>query len=126
MSGVLALQGQYIAACWSPVAAPSASLAFWALVYRFHDQSALVWGKNAIMTCLEGLFGFVRVVPCYMGKGELSALQVASLFFNAVVRLFGLPDEVLYDRDPRFTADFWMHLWDTMGSRAVFNSAYHP
>ena len=30
-----------------------------------------------------------------MGKGELSAEQVATLFFNAVVRLFGLPDEVL-------------------------------
>ena len=60
-----------------------------------------------------------------MGKGELSAEQVANLFFNTVVRLFGLPDEVLHDRDPRFTADFWRHLWDTMGSRAVFSSAYH-
>ena len=78
------------------------------------------------MTCIEGLFGFVRVVPCYMGGGELSAEQVATLFFNAVVRLFGLPDEVLHDHDPRFTADFWRHWWDTMGSRAVYSSAYHP
>ena len=69
---------------------------------------------------------FVRVVPCCMGEGELSAKQVATLFFNAVVRLFGLPDEVLHDRDPRFTADFWRHLWDSLGSRAVFSSAYHP
>ena len=75
------------------------------------------------MTCIEELFGFVRIVPCYMNKEELSAEQVATLFFNAVVRLFGLPDEVLHDRDPQFTAYFWKHLWDTMGSRAVFNSA---
>ena len=54
-------------------------------------------GKNAIMTCIEGLFGFVRIIPCYMGKGELSTEQVAMLFFNAVVSLFGLPDEVLHD-----------------------------
>ena len=74
------------------------------------------------MTCIERLFGFVRVVPCYMGNGELSAKQVATLFFNAVVRLFGLADEVLHDHDPRFTADFWRHLCDTMGSRAVFSS----
>ena len=86
----------------------------------------LCGGKNAIMTCIEGLFGFVRVIPCYMGEGELSAEQVATLFFNAVVRLFGLPDEVLHDRDPRFTADFWRHLWDSLVSRAVFSSAYHP
>ena len=78
------------------------------------------------MTCIEGLFGFVRVVPCSMGEGELTAEQVALILFNAVVRLFGLPDEVPHDRVPRFTADFWRYLWDTMGSRAVFSSAYHP
>ena len=78
------------------------------------------------MTFIEGLFGFVRVVPCYMGEAELSAEQVATLFFNEVVRLFGLPNEVLHDHDPRFTADFWRHLWDTMVFRAVFSSAYHP
>ena len=33
LSGVLAIQGQYIATCWSPVAAPSAYQAFWPLVH---------------------------------------------------------------------------------------------
>ena len=42
-SGVLILK-EYIAACWSPVAAPSAYQAFWPLVNRFHNQSALLWG----------------------------------------------------------------------------------
>ena len=78
------------------------------------------------MTCIEGLFRFIRVVPCYRCEWELSAEQVAILFFNAVVRLFGLPDEVLHDRDPRFIADFWRHLWESLGSRAVLSSAYHP
>ena len=85
----------------------------------------LCGAKNAIMTCIEGLFGFVRIIPCYMGEGELCAEQVSMLFFNAVVRLFGLPDEVLHDRDPCFAADFWRHLWNNMGSRAVISSAYH-
>ena len=49
------------------------------------------------MTCFEGLLGFVRVVPCDMGEGELSAEQVTILFFNTVVRLFGLPYEVLHE-----------------------------
>ena len=47
------------------------------------------------MTCIKGLFGFVRIVSCYMGKGELLSEQVAMLFFCAVVRLSGLPDEAL-------------------------------
>ena len=83
-------------------------------------------GNNAVITCIVGLFGYIRLVPCFMGEGELSAEHVAQLFFNSAVCLFGLPDKVLHDRDPRFTADIWRHLWNSLGSRAVFSSAYHP
>ena len=83
-------------------------------------------GNNAVMTCIEGLLGYVHLTPCFMGEGELSAEHVAQLFFDSVVRVFGLPDEVLHDRDPRFTADFLRHLWDSLGSRAVFSTAYYP
>ena len=78
------------------------------------------------MTCIEWLLGYVRLIPCFMGEGKLSAEHVAQLFFDSVVRVFGLPDEVLHDRDPRFTANLWRLLWDSLGSRAVFFSAYHP
>ena len=77
------------------------------------------------MTCIEGLLGYVCLIPCFMGEGELSADHVAQLFFDSVVCIFGLPDEVLYDRDPRFIADFCRHLWDSLGSKAVFSSAYY-
>ena len=65
MSSVLTLKGQF--GRWS---------------IDFMTNLPLCGGKNAIMMCIEGLFGFVRVVPCYMGEGELSAEQVATLFFN--------------------------------------------
>ena len=52
----------------------------------------------------------MRLVPCFMGERELFAEQVVHLFFDNVVRTFRLPDEVLHDRDPRFTADFWSQL----------------
>ena len=74
-----------------------------------HNAKTLCNGNNAVVTCIEGLLGYVHLIPCFMG-GELSAEHVAQLFFESVVRVFGLPDEVLHDRDPRFTADFWRHL----------------
>ena len=61
-----------------------------------------------------------------LNTGEMSSEATAELFFEAVVRFYGLPDEALHDRDPRFTADFWRELWKLLGSRAVFSSAYHP
>ena len=51
----------------------------------------------------------------------MSSEATSKLFFEAVVRFYGLPDEVLHDRDPGFTADFWRELWKLLGSRAVFH-----
>ena len=43
---------------------------------------------------------------CFVGEGALSASSVAKLFFDNVVRFFGVPAEVTLDMDPRFTASF--------------------
>ena len=64
----------------------------------------------------------IRLTPCVLGAGEMSAEATSKLFFDGIVRHYGLPDEVLHDRDPRFT-DFWTSLWKVLGSRAVFSSA---
>ena len=42
-----------------------------------------------------------------MGEGALSASSVAKLFFENIVRLFGVPSVVNLDRGPRFTGSFW-------------------
>ena len=59
-----------------------------------------------MMTFIEGVLGYMSLVTCFVGEGKLSTEQVMHLFFENVVRTFCLPDEVLYDRDLRFTADF--------------------
>ena len=46
---------------------------------------------------------------------SLSASLVAKLFFDNVVRFFGVPTEVISERDPRFTAFFWWELWACLG-----------
>ena len=42
-----------------------------------------------------------------MGEGALRASLVAKLFFDNVVRFFGVPAEVILEREARFTASFW-------------------
>ena len=46
MSGVPALQGQHLVARWTPPTHTSTLQAIWTMVYRLHDQSALVWGEE--------------------------------------------------------------------------------
>ena len=45
-----------------------------------------------------------------MGEDKLSAAQVVKLLFENIVRFFGVPKELAYDRDPRFTAHLWREL----------------
>ena len=56
----------------------------------------------------------------------MSAPAIAKLFFEHVVRLYGVPHVVLHDRDPRFTAAFWKELWKILGYKMVFSLAFHP
>ena len=61
-----------------------------------------------------------------MGEGQLTTKEVATLFFNGVVRTYGLPRVVLHDRDPRFMSHFWKNLWALLGVRVVLSTAHHP
>ena len=108
----------------NPLAIPGRRFGHWSI--DFMTNLPLCNDFNAMLTCIESVLGYMRLVPCFMEEGELSAEQVAHLFFENVVRTIGLPDEVLHDKDPSFTADFWYQLWDNFGSHAVFSSACHP
>ena len=77
-------------------------------------------------TCIDHLSGLVCLTPCTHGAEEMSAAAMAKLFFNAVVRQFGLPDDIVHDRDAQFMADLWRELWTIMGTKMLFLSAYHP
>ena len=83
-------------------------------------------GCNAIYTVVDKLTKLVKLVPCFVGEGELSAPATAKLFFDHIVRSFGVPMTVIHDRDPRFTSSFWSALFELIGSRVVLSSAYHP
>ena len=64
-------------------------------------------GYNAIMTVVERLTKYTRFIPCTIGDNKLSAVAVAELFFTNIVRAFGIPREIISDRDRRFVSTFW-------------------
>ena len=48
-------------------------------------------GYNALMVIVDKFGKLNRLVPCRVGEGQLTALQVAQLFFDNWVRFFGVP-----------------------------------
>ena len=83
-------------------------------------------GYNALMVVLDKMGKLSRLVPCRAGENQLTAPEVAKLFFENWVRFFGAPKCVIHDRDVRFTVSFWKALWSIMGTCTLFSSAYHP
>ena len=83
-------------------------------------------GYNALLVCVDKFGTLCRLIPCRAGENELSAPDIAKLFFEYVVCLYGVPRVVLHDRDPRFTAAFWKELRKILGCKTVFSLAFHP
>src|SRR5262245_35378432 len=55
-----------------------------------------------------------------------TALQFAELFIKNIVRLHGLPDSIVSDRDSLFTSLFWKTLIENLGINRNISTAFHP
>ena len=53
---------------------------------------------------------FIAAPKCVTAEGT------AHLFFSNVVKYWGLPKDIVDDRDARFTSLFWIELLKIMGS----------
>jgi hypothetical protein len=64
-------------------------------------------GNDAIVVFVCKLTKMVH----YVATTNVTAPQLATLFMREVVRLHGVPEAILSDRDPRFIAHFWRAFW---------------
>jgi hypothetical protein len=82
-----------------------------------------VAGKSVILTVVDRLSKYAHFIP--LGH-PYTAESVARAFFGEIVRLHGLPESIVSDRDPVFTSAFWHSLFTASGSTLLLSSAFHP
>ena len=80
-------------------------------------------GKDAIVVFVCKLTKMVHYVAT---TTNVTAPELADIFLREVVRLHGVPESILSDRDPRFTAHFWRAFWTQLGTTLTMSTAYHP
>jgi len=51
---------------------------------------------------------------------------LAEVFLREIWRLHGLPQSIVSDRDPKFTAAYWSELMSRLGVKSRLSTAFHP
>ena len=81
----------------------------------------------------EGYNYLLVVINCFTSQVHLipmntcvTAKEVAWLFFIEIMRLHGVPESIVSDRDTKFTSIFWKELHRLMGTKLLMSTVFHP
>lgn len=80
-------------------------------------------GHNGLLVVVDRHSKMIRLAPT---EPETSAKHVAQLFHDHVYRTFGLPIDIVCDRDRIFMSQFWRGLLDKINVKIRPSSSYHP
>jgi len=79
---------------------------------------------DSIMVMVDhGLMKGVILTPCAKTLTEEGA---GKILLNHLYKRFGLPDSVITDRDPRFTARAFQELFKLLRIKSKLTTAFHP
>ena len=80
-------------------------------------------GYDSIMVVVDYLTKVAHLIPV---KKTFTASDIARIFIKEIFRLHGLPRRIVSDRDAKFTSNFWVSLFQGIGTQLNFSTAYHP
>ena len=69
------------------------------------------------------LTSMVHLIPM---KTTDTADELAGMYVREVVRLHGLPESIVSDRDSKFTSRFWKELHRLLGTKLLMSTSFHP
>jgi hypothetical protein len=102
---------------------PTPAGAWQDITMDFVEGLPLSEGANAILVVVDRFTKYAHFIPM---KHPFSAPQVARVFVDSVVKLHGMPKSIISDRGALFTSQFWRQLFQKLGTKLQFTTAYHP
>ncbi|CAN6679304.1 unnamed protein product [Malus baccata var. baccata] len=80
-------------------------------------------GYDGIWVIVDWLTKSTHFIPV---REKYSLSRLAKLFISKIVKYHGVPVDIFSDRDPRFTSKFWVAFQESLGTRLLYSTAYHP
>ena len=78
--------------------------------------------NDSIMVVVDKLSKESHFIPV---KTPHKATNNADIFMNEIFRLHGISKVISYDREPKFTGNFWKSLFKGLDTKLNFSTAYH-
>jgi hypothetical protein len=105
-----------------PVEAPTAPGQV--ITLDFLEVPKSLRGNNYILTMVDK---FTKLIKVRATTKEVDAAGAAELVLTTLLPTFArLPDSLISDRDTRFTAELWTHLWNYLGVGLRMTTAHRP
>jgi hypothetical protein len=79
--------------------------------------------NDSIMVVMENLINVSHVL---LVKTTHKVTNIADIYMKEIARPHGVPKEIMSNRDPKFTSNFWKGLFNGFGTNLNFNTTYHP
>ena len=75
------------------------------------------------MTVLETFKKFVHFIPI---KSTHKIANIAKIYMKGIAMLHGILKEIICNKDPKFTSNFWKNPFKGFGMNLNLNTTYHP
>ena len=89
----------------------------------FIPELPLSDGFNNILVIMDKLTKYAIFIPT---TTTITEVGTAELFFHNIISKFGIPRQVITDRDIRWRGEFWKEICNKMGMTRSLTTAYHP
>ena len=90
----------------------------------FITELPMTWRQHdSIMVVVNKLTKVAHFIPV---KSTHKTDDIEKIFMKKIFKLHGLSKEIVFDRDVKFTSNFWKGLFAYLGTNINFSTAYHP
>ena len=80
-------------------------------------------GFDNILGIVDKLTKYTIFIPTTISVTEVETVK---LFFHHIISKFGIPQQVIMDRDTTWKGEFWKEICKKMGMIISLTTAYHP
>jgi hypothetical protein len=77
---------------------------------------------DSIMAVVDKLTKSTHFIPVKLTHKETN---IVDIYMREITRLHGIPKKIVFDRDPKFTSNFWRGLFKGFITNLNFSTTYH-